>query len=643
MVIKRLLIALSTLFCFAALAQEELKPLGGNSVLMQAWKNQKASAQKSQSVTAAFLPFADDFSYFGPYPDPARWVNSTSVFVNHTKATEPITIGVATFDGMMPNGFPYNPAATTGNYPSDTLTSIPLRLDSLNGLNIISSDSVTLRFYYQARGMFERPDNGDDLILDFYNPTTSTWSLGVWSHSGYNPGTDNSFHRVMLPILDTAYLKNGFQFRFRNMSTACGDVDHWHIDAIYIDKKLNPAHDTIVPEISFAFDLRSILKNYTQMPFKQFTGAVDMKTDIDALNNLRNNYSTGVNITTYYQINDANGVNVVQNTNGTNNVPPFGTSGYCSNASLVDPSLSSFTYNGGIPFLDSTSYLLKFYATYVSDNYHANDTIYFRQKFHNYFSYDDGSAEAGYGIGLNGGSAPAVGAFTAVRYKLNVADTLRAIDIYFDPIYGTNLIMNDQIRFYVWDDNGGLPSATLRIDSTAYPYPVFSKTGFDVFQRYQLSAPVTFTAPITFYIGVWQQLNIPIYIGYDLNTDHHTDVLFRTPNDVSNNGWNVSAFAGSLMMHPVFGDSSRAVSVEDHTAGAQHEKVWVYPNPAKDEIFVSSKNTITNIVLCDLLGNVLLEEKTPHVNISSIPNGMYLLKTFTTKGFADTQKLIIAR
>ncbi|HXB39215.1 MAG TPA: T9SS type A sorting domain-containing protein [Bacteroidia bacterium] len=643
MTTKKILAFVFSFFCLAINAQEQLQALGGNAVLINyVAKNKKntANTQKAQSITpvAAFLPFWDDFSYNGPYPDTTKWLSSNSVFVNHSKALRPITIGVATFDGIDSVGYPYKPNNTTGSYTSDTLWSIPLRLDSLNNLNIIPSDSVTLRFYYQAKGFWEYPDNGDDFMLDFYNPTTKAWS-NVWSKGGYNPGSDSSFHRVMIAITDTAYLKNGFRFRFHNLSTACGDVDHWHLDAVFMDKKLNPKRDTIVQEVSFAYDLGSLLKNYSQMPYKQFTGAADMSTNINANYNLRNNYPNAVNLTTYYQISDNTGAIVAQNTNGTNNVLPFGSGGYCSNQVMVDPSLNGYVYNNGVPFTNSTYYTAKFYTAYISDSYHTNDTIYYTQKFDNYFAYDDGSAEAGYGFQ----GTTANGSITAVRYKLNVPDTLRAIDVFFDPVINVSLLLNSNIRLYVLADNGGIPGNAIFIDSLCWPYPVFSQNGFDIFQRYQLTKPVIFTSASTFYIAIEQTLGISLNIGYDLNTDHHNEILYMTPNNVNNPGWNVSSFKGSLMMHPVFGDSLRAVGVKSFTSANEKEKSVIYPNPATNEVFVSSKNIVIKIVLCDLLGNILLEENSAHANISAIPNGMYLVKTFTTKGFSDTQKLIIAR
>ncbi len=113
-------------FCFFMQAQEGVKPLGGNSILI----NQKNThqAQKPTSIDV-FLPFYDDFSYVGPVPDANKWDMSQSIFVNRGYPIAPPTIGAATFDGLSRFGYPYNIFATSGSVLSDTLMSVPIRLD----------------------------------------------------------------------------------------------------------------------------------------------------------------------------------------------------------------------------------------------------------------------------------------------------------------------------------------------------------------------------------------------------------------------------------------------------------------------------------------------------------------------------------
>ncbi|MBL7830595.1 MAG: hypothetical protein JNK41_06175, partial [Saprospiraceae bacterium] len=81
------------------------------------------------------LPFLDDFSYSGPYPDPKLWIND-DVFINNTFAIKQPSIGVATFDGTNSGGSPY----LGGNGISDYLTSQQIDLGKYNsGSNVYLS------------------------------------------------------------------------------------------------------------------------------------------------------------------------------------------------------------------------------------------------------------------------------------------------------------------------------------------------------------------------------------------------------------------------------------------------------------------------------------------------------------------------
>jgi len=656
MTVNKILVFIFLFFycSFSIQAQEGVKPLGGNSILINYKQKNTHNAQKTTS-SAVFLPFYDDFSYWGPYADANKWDMSQSVFVNRGYAIAPPTIGAATFDGLSRFGYPYNIFATSGNPTlSDTLLSVPLRLDYTDAtltVPITPADSIYLSFYYQAKGRGDAPEQNDVLNLFFFAPGDSldfNNPFPIWSHQGYNyglPVNDTNFHRVMIPITDTSYFKNGFRFAFSNLGTRCGAIDHWHIDMVYLNKG-RTINDTVYPDLSFVYDEHSLLKNYMQMPYNQFAGLSDMDTVVGATLRNNNNTKTGntwngyVNITTEYKILNSVGSQVaISPTLGTNNVFNYDSIGYCKDHALVYPSLGGFTYNNG-PFLDTTSFLLKFYlyGAHTKNNIIDNDTAYFRQKFDNYYSYDDGTAEAGYYVGNFGGEI-------AVKYKTNVADNLRALDIFFDPVDYVNLIQNANIGLMVWGDNGGHPGNILLADtgvgSLAYPYPAYSKNGCDVFQRYQLSKNVPIAAGTTFYVGTYQQTNVPLGIGLDLNNDKHTNNFF-----FDGTNWNLSSsasiFAGSLMIHPVFGDSLSTVDIQSHKE--EKENVSIYPNPATDEVFISSSDKITKIIITDLLGNILMEEKNSFqkISVSSLPTGLYLLRTFNAKGSSSTQKLIIS-
>ena len=649
---KHIIALLLFVACFTVTAQVDLiKPLTGNSTLINHKQIKNSQAQKTTS-TASFLPFYDDFSYFGPYPNSLKWDMSQSVFVNHTYPIAPPTIGCATFDGLTRFGYPYNIAATSGSFLSDTLLSVPLRLDytdASQAVPITPADSVYLSFYYQLKGRGDRPEQNDALYLYFFGPNDSLdFNNGnlAWSHQGSNVSlqvSDTNFHRVMIPITDTSYFKNGFRFAFVNWGTQCGAIDHWHIDLVYLNKGRSVA-DTLFPDVSFVYDNQTLLKDYMQMPHNQFAGAADMKTEIAAT--LRNNKNTKsgstwsgqVNISTEYKILDNTNLQVaISPTVGTNNFFNYDSIGYCQDVALIKPSLAGYAYNNG-PFSTPTSFDTKFYVKNNSnDTVHANDTAYFHQDFNNYYSYDDGTAEGGYYVSAYGGHM-------AVKYKTNVTDTLRAIDIFFDPVIGVNQIQNASLGLIVWSDNGGgIPGTPLLYDSssvlaaTAFPYPQYSKNGYNVFQRYQLSQKVIIPGGTTFYVGTYQITNLQLGIGYDMNTDYHQNVYY-----FDGTSWNTSSYKGSLMIHPVFGDSLQSVNV--NTITKENDKVSIYPNPATDEISIATSVSISKIIITDVLGNTLIEEKNSanKISVSTLPNGLYLLRTFNTKGSGSTQKLIIS-
>ena len=80
-------------------AQLQEATISHNPQLATAAKKQIFQNAKARSQQRATLPFFDDFAYEGPFPSAENWTNN-QVFVNNTLANQPISIGVATFDGL---------------------------------------------------------------------------------------------------------------------------------------------------------------------------------------------------------------------------------------------------------------------------------------------------------------------------------------------------------------------------------------------------------------------------------------------------------------------------------------------------------------------------------------------------------------
>jgi len=58
----------------------------------------------------------------------------------------------------------------------------------------------------------------------------------------------------------------------------------------------------------------------------------------------------------------------------------------------------------------------------------------------------------------------------------------------------------------------------------------------------------------------------------------------------------------------------------------------IYPNPAKDILFLKSPEPIEHVTIYDLLGKRLLQENKEQINISSLPAGLLFVEVKTTSG-----------
>jgi len=159
--------------------------------------------------------------------------------------------------------------ASSALFTADFLTSEPINL------GFAPSDNIWLSFFYQPGGLGDLPEENDSLTLQFYAPTESKW-YSVWKAKGNI--IQQEFKPVIIRINQLRFLKKGFKFRFVNYASLSpnmndpsmnGNCDHWNIDYVLIDRNRNEA-DTLFPDVAFRYPLRSILKTYEAMPWKQF-------------------------------------------------------------------------------------------------------------------------------------------------------------------------------------------------------------------------------------------------------------------------------------------------------------------------------------------------------------------------------------
>ena len=240
--------------------------------------------------------------------------------------------------------------------------------------------------------------------------------------------------------------------------------------------------------------------------------------------------------------------------------------------------------------------------------------VYF-QRFKNYFAFDDGSAEGGYGI--NGlGSRNAMIAYRFVSY---MQDTIRAVSICFNDSY---LESNKRaFDLMIWDDNNGIPGNVIY---TLEEVMVEQGNAINGFYTYNIPEGVMVNS--IFYVGWRQRSETFLNAGFDLNTPNAGRQLFWLNGD-----WQQSQMQGSIMIRPILGDPLRTTSIKDIYYN-NRSLINIWPNPATDYLNVTTGDLqlsgLTYASVVDMYGRVLIKVPfSERIDISSLHDGIYTLIT----------------
>jgi hypothetical protein len=597
----RIFILIAILFCSPILnGQEVLSALVSNSVLNT---NNLLFNKNKSAIT---LPFFDDFSYNSSFVNPDLWEKS-SVFVNRTYPIKPVTVGVATFDGLDEYGFARNFSQSNPSAPSDTLLSQEIDLSAV--------DTAYLMFYFQGKGIGDAPQIQDKLVLEFLNDSL------VWEQNWISHDTNTSmqeFDKVIKIIAVQKFLHNAFQFRFRNYATISGNFDHWHIDYVKVDEFLNP-NDTIkLNDVAFVYPATSFLKTYEKMPWSHFKNNEIVEMNDTAAVFIRNN-GAGINVDYQYNIYENNIL-----------IAHYPTLGISRNASVFDyDSIGNFEYrnppitvNSSVftsLFPDSVSFKVQHVISTGVDDNKWNDTLCYIQQFNSSFAYDDGVAESAYGINTSG-------AKLAYQFKLNRPDTLRAIEMYFPQMLDS--VNHIPFHLTVWDNNGGQPGSILHQQEV---YPNHTENG--KFHYYYLDS--LFQIIGTFYVGWEQTTDNLLNIGLDKNKLANDYMFYNI-----GSGWANSSYLGAWMIRPIVSMDKIFLAQDE----IKIDNFKLYPNPAKQELNILF-STIDNIIsIYNLQGKLVKQSffstNNCKLNITNLSSGMYVVEVKNNKG-RNFQKFII--
>ena len=628
-----------TFYCFKGYNQEVIG-LTENRVIKNQIKEYKSRNKSAQNTVPLKLPFFDDFSTSNVFPDDDIWEDRYA-FINSSYPIEPVSIGVATLDAIDDQGNIY--ATDNDITPSDTLTSNPIDLSEFKG----TAQPVTFSFWYQSGGKGEKPEEKDSLLLEFFSPEDTAWTGSAWKAETWPTDT---FIQVIISLNDSLF-QNGFKFRFRNYTSisdnevtqgrgALSNADQWHLDYIQLDNRSFQEHASI-NDISFIEPLRSTLRYYESVPWSHIDNVItDERLDTIPIF-IRNAYERltppddSTTVTRQYYVKDLN-----ENSYFIEPYPNNGITEQFLNNSIIDRGDRFKPYyqqtKADIGLFEIAAYFRN------TEHYKGNDTVKRIEKFLDYYAYDDGTAE--YGFGITGESAR--GALLAYRFKLYRTDTLRAIDFYFNKTRN-NYNATKPFKICIWDNNNGLPDRLIypeNLEQSPVQYPDSTK-GLNQFTRYSLDTLLVVSD--TIFVG-WQQTTEEfLNLGYDINNANKKNILTNLTGNWKS-FYNSPYIEGSLMIRLLCGTKQLSSSIKEITKNYE-ELLSLYPNPASEYIYIqyplSLNDYLLSVSIYDFFGKLvyLSHEIAPLINTSGFKPGLYILRISGPDFKAITRKLIIQR
>lgn len=630
-----------TILCFSSLSSQGpvITGLKGNAALNASGKNSTAKRAITDTIQ---LPFLEEFVTSTVYPDMRLWRDS-QVYVNSHFAVSPPSYGVATFDNLDKKGKPYQPMSGLQHNHCDSLTSNFINLKNYKfGLNTIDytiADSIYLSFFYQTQGLGDPLDNTDSLVLKFKD-TGGFWKT-VWKTSG---SSMKPFKQVLIGILNSNYLIPDFQFRFINYGKATGNMNQWHIDYIRMMSGRN-RNDTVIADVAINAVPEGPLQWYESMPYDHFKADDNFHTSTFHSVKVRNNYVTPVNVA--YKCDIYNTYNQLVLTY------PLGSSARnVKNQSDSSENFNQFTFDtlsGKRPSLKLKYTIQPGANDQLPGLYNGmgnNNTITKTVNFRNYFAYDDGSAEGGFG--LDYGSLPAGPGYAAVKFKTSKPDTLRGVSIFFNRSVAD--VSFKGFTLLVWKRLSEPPAPNTQNDLIVKRLDMSTAIYTDSINGF---TDIIFDTAVAldngdFYIGWQQNTNFILNIGYD-NNYSFANAGGRNPNLFFNlNGyWEKvnSNITGAVMMRPLVGEKIIVSNPASVKSNSLVKLPKLFPNPAGSgqDINIDHFNRIVMVNVMDYSGKsvaIYSSDDIRTVSAEGISDGIYFLVCTDEYGNSTTQKWI---
>ena len=588
-------------------AQEVVVPLQYNSVIKRYLNaHEIPDAGRAIACDTVLLPFVDDFSRDGIYAFDCLWTDS-AVFINKDFADNPPTFGVATFDGVNKQGNPYNPSITSYGV-ADTLTSKPI------DLNFPGDTTIWLSFFYQPQGFGYSPAGKDSLVLELWG------SDSMWHRVWRKPGSGNTpFKQQMIHVDSSIFLFSGFRFRFMNYASLCGMLDQWNIDYVRLNRNRSAADTVVTNDAAFVKRGLSVLNNYQSIPYNHYKTNPGLNMAVTKDISIRNLDTAATTFQHHMEFRRED--LTLDYSTPVNSIPLAG--------GEMSTSSNSIASNFNFPSWPGNSLVYNVWnINQTPDSNTTNDTLREVQEMFNYYAYDDGTAENGYGI------SSALGRI-AYRFNLLEQDTIVGVQINF--VHIDEDVSLQLFHIMVWNADW---TDTLAILYNQHPQYTDSINGF---YFYPFDSPVIVPAGI-FHVGWFQYNNTLLRVGLDRNTNSNSNMFYNVTGT-----WQNSTIPGSWMIRPVFRQEARNPANTVNEPVTTSTDVFVFPNPASDLITVNHNlKTVQKLfyTLYDVSGRVISkgEISDKQINTSQIKSGLYQLLLTDEKMIpVATRRILISR
>ncbi len=589
-------------------------------------KNSNFQMRQIASQDTISIPIWDDFSYKSQVPDSNIWLHGEHVFVNNGYAYLPPSYNVATLDGFDGNGLAYN-TEDDSNGIGDSLVSKPIDLSTFD-----VNSNINLSFFWQEGFGGNAPDNQDSLKLSFKN-VDGNWEL-VQGFGGNGNLERTLFSQHFERINEARFLHSGFQFKFEVKGNLSGDFDIWNLDYIYLNAGNTPvntqnnAYDSY-EDRTFSEKPKTPFGNYNAIPLKHLNEnwlIENIDTASFIYNNLwagnANNFSFGTEFfsTVYDTLKpnqtidslEVDGVFLTDLQDTAQFIYHPENKNQFINYLLTekdneDSVYLNFQFNLGTNdslFFETIDGVAIYYPEL---SFRQNDTISTIIPLHDYYAFDDGTAESR--VQLNSRNFQLAQSFDLIGEQF-----LTGIDVYV-PNIGQNT-STQNITLLVWDDLTSNTDDILRAKNVL----INESERVNQFQRFTFDRPVLLSDE--FFIGYREENDIPVSIGFDKNTNSASRLFYNQSGEWEPN----ITLKGSVMIRPVF--SPKDVPVANDDKINQRLEVKIYPNPSKGIIKLTQE--VDQIEIYDLKGRLKVSETNINsgqsIDISHLPDNLYLIK-----------------